>query len=43
MMEAATILPLPDGERAGERGLGFSEHSPTQYPLTLPSPRWGEG
>jgi hypothetical protein len=36
-------LPLPDGERMEVRGLGGCEHSPTAYPLTLPSPLGGEG
>ena len=38
-----TMLALPGGERIEERGLGGCEHSRSAYPLTLPSPRRGEG
>jgi hypothetical protein len=39
----ATQLPLPGGERIEERGLGARESTQAPYPLTLPSPRRGEG
>jgi hypothetical protein len=38
-----TLLPLPGGERIEVRGLGFLAYSIASYPLTLPSPRRGEG
>jgi hypothetical protein len=43
MTMAATHLPLPGGERIEERGLAVREFSLPSYPLTLPSPRRGEG
>jgi ATP-dependent helicase HrpB len=36
----ATILPLPSGERVGERG---TNRSPAALPLSQPSPQRGEG
>ena len=38
-----TSLPLPGGERIEERGLDAREYSRQPNPLTLPSPRRGEG
>jgi hypothetical protein len=37
------MLPLPGGERIEVRGLDRCEHSRLSHPLTLPSPRRGEG
>ena len=34
---------LPGGEKAGMRGFGDREQSRPSNPLTLPSPRRGEG
>jgi hypothetical protein len=42
-LNAAILLPLPGGERAGVRGLGIGGKSLTPNPLSLPSPPWGEG
>jgi hypothetical protein len=39
----ASKLPLPGGEGIEVRGLGHFENSLISYPLTLPSPRGGEG
>jgi len=39
----ATVLPLPGGERIEERGLGVGGFTRLSHPLTLPSPRRGEG
>jgi len=43
MTGRAAKLLLPGGEKAGMRGLGHFEDSRPTNPLTLPSPRWGEG
>jgi hypothetical protein len=43
MTIAAIQLPLPVGERIEERGLASRELSLRSYPLTLTSPRRGEG
>jgi hypothetical protein len=39
----AAVLLLPDGEKAGIRGIEFVENSLRLIPLTVPSPRRGEG
>jgi hypothetical protein len=39
----AAKLLLPVGEKVGMRGFGGTETSQVSYPLTLPSPPWGEG
>jgi len=43
MANGTTKLPLPGGERIEVRGLGDRGFSLPSYPLTLPSPRRGEG
>ncbi len=42
-VKVATGLLLPVGEKAGLRGFGVVEYSHALNPLTLPSPRRGEG
>jgi hypothetical protein len=43
-MRGGTSLPLlPGGEKVGMSGLDILAHSRLPNPLTLPSPRWGEG
>ncbi len=37
------VLPLPGGERIEERGLGLFANPRAPNPLSLPSPRRGEG
>jgi hypothetical protein len=39
----AAVLPLPGGERIAVKGVPISDYSRLPNPLTLPSPRQGEG
>jgi hypothetical protein len=41
--KVASLSPSPHGERVGVRGLGDGDWSRTPNPLSLPSPRRGEG
>ena len=43
MMIATELLLLPGEEKVGMRGSALLANSPPPNPLTLPSPRRGEG
>ena len=40
LVRGATLPLLPDGEKAGMRGIGDRAESRLSGPLTLPSPHW---